>query len=248
MSESITRELMILVERVVRPLAVTLARRKRIRSEFLEQLQAIFAEVMDLQGNEQVALAATQARFGDPAEIAEELRRTVGWRDKMQLWFELFWAQDLAESVPQYVGRVMLRFILFVSTLLFLTMADHCLFGTETFRLSSITASVGVDGFLSFWLGSFLFFGICLGDELDQANRRWGKIVLYSLLLLAAWPLSLMTLPLTVGGTLTEFFVPWYGHVLGSMITLVSGAVIGVLHSQEIRYRREWAAFDLDAA
>ena len=59
MSTTGPRELMVLVERVVRPLRVPLVRRKRLRAEFLEHLQSRYAEELAIDGDPTGALART---------------------------------------------------------------------------------------------------------------------------------------------------------------------------------------------
>lgn len=248
MSQTFSRELMILAERVVRPLRLPIAKQKRLRTEFLQHLEAIYAEELAVDGDQAAALSRTQTRFGDAAELTKELQGTIDWRSKMQGWFEMFWSQRPEETVLGYVTRMMVRFLVFVSCLIALVSLDHHFFGTEKITFTTVKAALGIIGFQAIWLSGFLFLGISLGTELQRSTRKWGLISLYAIALFAVWPASLMSLPLTVGGTFADFWFPWQGILLGGLITLSLGAVLGVVHSRDMQYRREWATLPLDVA
>lgn len=245
MSESISRELMTLVERVVRPLPIPLARRKRMRGEFLDHLQAIFAEEMDRQGNEEAALASTKARFGNPAELTAELRQAIGWRDIMQETIERFWAQRTDETSFQFICRLMFRTVLLLALLMATVSLSQQLITQEPFTISKWIAIAGVVGFQALWQGCFLWGGIGLGSALTSVKRDWKRALLYSALLTAAWPVSLLLLALACSGTWGEF-LPLDRLLAGTGITLVLGTTFGVLHARELRYRQEWASLVCD--
>lgn len=241
MSESITRELMTLVERVVRPLPIPLARRKRMRGEFLDHLQTIFAEEMDRQGDAQAALASTKARFGNPAELTSELRQAIGWRDQMQESLERFWAQRTDETSFQFVSRLMLRTVFFLALLVAIVSLTQQLITQEPFSIIKWIAIAGVVGFQAFWQGCFLWGGIGLGAALTSDRRNGKVITFYAALLMVAWPISLIILAIASSGTWSEF-LPLGRLLAGSSITLVLGATFGLFHARELRYRQEWAS------
>src|SRR5262245_65861705 len=84
------KELMVHVERAVRPVHATPARKQRMRQELLGHLTAIFDEERARGGDEQQALAQALRRFGNPADLARELQASVPrlerWEGQMIGW------------------------------------------------------------------------------------------------------------------------------------------------------------------
>jgi len=90
MNEDIVRELRKTVERAVRPLAVSLKRKRQVREELLAHLLGVFDQELATDGDEQAALARTLARFGDPAELTADLANSAPRLDGLQRFLE--WA------------------------------------------------------------------------------------------------------------------------------------------------------------
>lgn len=241
-------ELLVLVERVVRPLPVSMERRKRLRSDFLDHLHAIHVEELARDQDATAAIARTQQRFGDPAELTAELRRTIRWTDTGKFWLERLWAQRPAESALLYVGRLVGGMAVCLSVAIGLLMADHHFFGTQPFTATQLMIASSVVAFLSIWVGSFLLFGLSAGKEWEQPRRSWGRIISCSLMLIASWPLSLMLLMFLAGGSWVDYSIPLASSVLGGMFSVVTGTAVGILHNRDMRYLGEWAQLDLDAA
>ena len=76
MNDETLRELKIVIERAVRPVRASMARRRKMREELLAHLVSIFEEEAS-HGDEQAALERTQERFGDPRELSRQLQQTV---------------------------------------------------------------------------------------------------------------------------------------------------------------------------
>jgi hypothetical protein len=71
-------QLMKQVERAVRPVRAGKARKMQMREELLAHLTALHEEERERIGDDESALAAALLRFGNPAQIAVELDRSVG--------------------------------------------------------------------------------------------------------------------------------------------------------------------------
>jgi ATP-dependent Clp protease ATP-binding subunit ClpC len=71
------KELIVPVERAVRPVHATPARKRRMRQELLAHLTGIFEEERAHGGDEQLALAQALRRFGNPADLARDLQASV---------------------------------------------------------------------------------------------------------------------------------------------------------------------------
>ncbi len=71
------------VERIVRPIRASATRKVRMREELLAHLTQMYEEELAAQGDRSTALAAAQVRFGDPAELRQELQGTVTWIEQV---------------------------------------------------------------------------------------------------------------------------------------------------------------------
>jgi hypothetical protein len=94
------------IERVVRPLHAGVKRKRRMREELLAHLTAICEE--EQQGvavDELAALDAAVRRFGDPAELARDLQRSLPRSERFDYLFERW----LGWRAPETVLRMLLR-------------------------------------------------------------------------------------------------------------------------------------------
>ena len=72
-------QLMIHVERIVRPVRARQSRKLRMRRELLGHLQAAMEEERGKGADEVAAFEQANQRLGDPAELTRELQRAVPW-------------------------------------------------------------------------------------------------------------------------------------------------------------------------
>ena len=77
MNDVLLAEMKVVVERAVRPLRATMARKRRMREELLAHLVATFEEEVKHRGDEQAALEQAKRRFGDPRELTTQLQQAV---------------------------------------------------------------------------------------------------------------------------------------------------------------------------
>jgi hypothetical protein len=72
------KELMVHVERIVRPIAASQARKLRMRTELMAHLElAMEEERHRFPGDERAAIEQARLRLGDPAELTRKLQRSV---------------------------------------------------------------------------------------------------------------------------------------------------------------------------
>ena len=71
------KELMIHVERIVRPLRASQPRKLRMRRELLAHLTAALEEERGRYPDEAGAMVAAKQRLGDPATLAQQLEQSV---------------------------------------------------------------------------------------------------------------------------------------------------------------------------
>ncbi|HVX86424.1 MAG TPA: hypothetical protein VH253_16700 [Phycisphaerae bacterium] len=81
-----TTALMIHVERIVRPLRATSARKLRMRRELLAHLQSALDEERERIPDQPAAIAAALKRLGDPAELRRSLDASVPRIEKLFLF------------------------------------------------------------------------------------------------------------------------------------------------------------------
>lgn len=245
MSANVPRELMVLVERVVRPLPIPLDRQKRLRAEFLDHLQTIHAEELTRDADPIAALVRTQQRFGNPVELTAELRASIRWPEAGKYWFEWFCSQRLGESVVWYVTRLVSHAALAMTVMIGLLMADHHFFGTIPFTISQLMTALSAVAFITLWLGLFLLCGFYAGREWEQPRRRWARILPLSVALTTSWPLSLSIMMVIASGSWSEYNFPLVASIMGGVFSVVGGTFVGVLHCREMLYRAEWAQLDV---
>ena len=77
MNESTLTQLKIIVERAVRPVRASTARKRKMREELLAHVVGVFEEEAARLGDEQAALARTRERFGQAAELTGQLQASV---------------------------------------------------------------------------------------------------------------------------------------------------------------------------
>lgn len=127
MKKSTLTHLKIMVERVVRPVPASMARKRRVREELLDHVTAVFEEEMARLGDEQAALERTAQRFGNPDELTGQLLKSIPAKDVGErfmgrialltvVWLTLFGAGEF----PMFSGRIVLDYCVFGVGVMFL--------------------------------------------------------------------------------------------------------------------------------
>ena len=108
MNENTHKALMIEVERAVRPVRTSQARKLRMREELLAHLSAIFEEEATRSSDEQSALDQAKQRFGDPCELAHELQQTVPITSRTYYLLEMIGFRMMGDSPLMLVAKGLL--------------------------------------------------------------------------------------------------------------------------------------------
>ncbi len=87
------KELRIIVERVVRPLHASVARKQQMREELFAHVTAAFDEEMTKDHDQKAALDRTSARFGDPAALRAQLQQSVPAGDWIRRAADRVWSR-----------------------------------------------------------------------------------------------------------------------------------------------------------
>jgi hypothetical protein len=88
MNESTLTGLKIIVERAVRPVRASRARKRKMREELLAHVVGVFEEENARPGDERAALERTALRFGNPAPVTSQLQESVPVGDRIARCFE----------------------------------------------------------------------------------------------------------------------------------------------------------------
>jgi hypothetical protein len=88
MNESTLTRLKIIVERAVRPVRASTARKRTMREELLAHVVGVFEEEGAKLGDDRAALERTALRFGDPAEVRSRLQESVPAGDRIARFWE----------------------------------------------------------------------------------------------------------------------------------------------------------------
>jgi hypothetical protein len=245
MNESTLTQLKILVERAVRPVQASAARKRKIREELLAHVVGVFEEEAKL-GDEQAALARTQERFGQAAELTGQLQASVPPSDR----FERF-AENLFGGSGQSALRLAARFAaaggVLVSVLGGIMILIHVLRGQG----SELLTVARVPSLLApLWSAFIAFCGTLLIHGMWQAlygpaGRSWLRA---GLVAVAAWllvPVSSFALCLAFMADIQKSL--WeVGPLLPyGVVAPVALVAVTYLVRSEFRDDREWTRLDI---
>ena len=229
MNDTTFKELKTVVERTLRPVHATLARKRRMREELLSHLATIFEEEAAKAGDEQAALARAAERFGDPAELASQLQQSVPRWDRLRSV-----VQQLGYQRGQSVWHLAAKHLL-VTLLIYAVAALVALpimLALESrYHTGSVPGLHGVGAVLGIALVMVLLsatLSLALAVVLSRiapalAGRRWGRISLAVLCGLVA--------PFAFCGVFA---------VAAVVFILMARQAM-----EEWRYRDEWARLDV---
>ncbi len=237
MNEFTLTQLKVIVERAVRPVRAGSARRRKMREELLAHVVGVFEEELAKLGDEPAALARTQERFGQAAELTGQLQASVP-RGEDPFGGPGPSTLRLAAGIAAVLGALV---CVQIGILMFI-------------QGRPVVARVTAIPFLSIPLSTtFLAFcGTLLIQGMRQAlfgpaGRSWLRA---GLVAVAAWviiPVTTFALSLAVTvdvqRILWEFVVP-----LLPINVLAPVAVVALVYmfESEWRHDREWARLDID--
>ena len=241
MNESTLTRLKILVERAVRPVIASTARKRKMREELLAHVVGVFEEEANL-GDEEAALARTQERFGQAAELTGQLQASVPRiEENLAGYGSGESALRLAALLAALAGA--LSFVLLGIAILIQVLGGQ---GSEWLTVVRVPSLLG-----PLWGAFFLFCGILLAHAMRQAllgpaGRSWlraGLIAAAAWLLIPATTFALcLAVTADLQGSLWDV-VPLLPH--GVLVPVVMVAVACVLGS-ECRHDREWTSLQID--
>ena len=150
-------DLMLPVERIVRPINAPLLKKMRMRSELYAHLECIYTEELARHENPELALESTLKRFGDLGEVRTELQKTVPKWNQIVAWLDRFFTRESRETNLQFAWRASRRIAIVIS-LLYIALA-MCLVDA-----SILGRTIIFFAFLGFvWFGCGVFSAILCG-------------------------------------------------------------------------------------
>lgn len=84
------KELMVHIEKAVRPLRATQSHRRKVRQELLEHLQGVYEEEIERLGDHDLAVKSAITRFGPADELSHQLRAALPWHNLVLSCIPLF--------------------------------------------------------------------------------------------------------------------------------------------------------------
>jgi hypothetical protein len=98
--------LMKIVERAVRPVRASIVRKRKMREELFAHLTAIYEQELARLGDPNAAVDEAARRFGEPAELADQLQSALPYYERISYFTEKWVLYRAPESVPRYSLRL----------------------------------------------------------------------------------------------------------------------------------------------
>lgn len=166
-------QLMLIVEKAVRPVDAPVATKRRMREELYDLVSEIHAEETERGGTPEETLNRTRIRFGDPAELARELQSSLKFNEQTSMWIERRIRRQPGESILRHALRISLFNAGTILLLLLLVGIAKEISGTGRSGTFTFCWTFGVMYFLDFFTLSYL--GLSWSERM--ANRaRWAAL------------------------------------------------------------------------
>jgi hypothetical protein len=229
MNEPMLEELRILVERAVRPVVASAARKRIMRKELFAHVIAVFEEETAKTGDKRAALDMTAQRFGNPKELTSQLQESLPWSDSYIRFLENVFVTAGASRL-----RLVIRYSLY--SLLVGAILTTVFYAQDRMAEWPVVAASAALSFVC----------VVLVDALRDAlfgpkGRSWRKV---AVVVVASWifiPVVTFALCLTFSGdwrsSLTDL-LPLVPAALLSPAALISPAYALALDAAT---QREWA-------
>ena len=224
MNDIILPELKRVVERAVRPVRATMARKRRMREELLAHLAAIFEEESAKLGNERAALEQAKQRFGDPSELTGQLQQAVPRWDRCRSILESMGCRPDESAWHLAAKHFMAMLLIYTLWLSTWVLASHDLPEAGSIEMRYLVAILlaGMVLLASLWN---VMFSLILAPLLNRFGPAWASTRRGRILLVATCGFA----------ALTGFVVPAFTGAAVLFILMARQAV------KQWRYQADWA-------
>lgn len=245
------KELMVQVERAVRPVRASSRCKDRMREELLTHLTGIYEEERARLGDGAAALAQAVQRFGDPAELTRELQESVSRAEVIGFVFERWFGWRAPESAARYTMRLAVRIFCAVAVLSLIVIATVVAIagpGIDLLARLRLAASFGIIASADVFILGLLYFKmrdrLCGGLGVRRSWPRAAGLGILAALAVQASGLAFTLLGIRSVETSLDLFVHW---LPGVVFTPIWFAIYGLkCGPREIRHT-EWACLDIES-
>jgi hypothetical protein len=255
MNESTLMQLKILIERAVRPVRASVVRKQTMREELLSHVCSVFEEELKRLGDPQAALAQTALRFGNAAEVTQNLQASLPRIDRIDLLVDELWFRPGESTWRRAIRHTLVAetwLVLFVGLIVSIVTARWVHAGMHPDEWPGM-------GFLYFGVWALIAGAILVGGGTVLAerirlllNRRSRPSLPSMLLLLFGGPVLIDTIA-TVGiamGVVDNF---WAHLGAISWLAFFGLATTGILvcialaNNRRSLQAEEWASLPIEA-
>lgn len=243
-------ELMVHVERAVRPVRASSRRKDRMREELLTHLTGLYEEERARLGDTAAALAQALQRFGAPVELTRELQDSVSAGERAEFVFERWFGWRAPESAARYTLRLAVRIFFVVAALTLIVIAAVVASegpGVDLWSRVRLAASMGIIAGVDVFVLGLLYFKmrdrLCGGLGVRRSWPRAAGFGVLAALAVQGSGLAFTLLGLSpMEASLDLFLLWWPGAIFAPVWFAIYGLTCG---PREIRHT-EWACLDLD--
>ena len=254
MNESTLTQLKIIVERAVRPVRASTARKRKMREELLAHVVGVFEEEWAKSREERAAVERTALRFGNSTEVTRQLQESVPARDAVRRYWEGRPGEPAwrtAIRVAWVSGTLALVVAVFVLAPRIVGSVIVGSFGA--WPRESLIQSVCAVLTIPAWLSGLVFLTSSMAKALyGPAGRSWLKVALlvagswlFMLLWFAAWSWPILSAvwayPNLNAIVLTGFLI-----VPLKVCALVQSSLLRRQYHEEREYQEEWGRLPIE--
>jgi hypothetical protein len=243
------KELMVAVERAVRPVRASAGRKDRMREELLAHLTSMYDEELAHLGDAVAARGQALVRFGNPAELTRELQASVSPRERIAFILERWLGWRAPETALRYNLRLAASLLLFSLIITLAAIAADSALGHSVERIwmrirvgGSLLLVLDLEAFL---LGLLYFKtrdALCGSPAAPPSRwRAFGFAAVASLVTLASGPaMALLALgDLAIGLEILRLWLPL--AVLVPLGFVLFGIFFGPAQIRHV----EWCCLDI---
>jgi len=244
MNDTMQNQLKVVVERAVRPVRATIARKRRMREELLAHLVSVFEEELQRVGDEGAAFHEAKRRFGNASELSSQLQETVPRTDRLSRFLDDIWRWQAEESVLRHAVRVALFPFVWFGLILVLVPPVLLVRGRlhEIGRMELFMAAAGVVMFGGTFALTLLVHGLRESLFRGTSARSLPLAAVYSLLSALVVPFAGLVLSWVATGDVAEGYAHllrllWWSAILLPFVLIALARQL----AHEARYTSEWA-------